>query len=196
MRNLLVIGVLLTMGLSAPVEGAEITRTINFTPLGQPLTPFGSFTYDTSTGQFTDFSITWDGLDFPLIDFANYGPFGGDSCLDGLTGAAATLVAFSNACTESATSLTWLAWINTGGQAAFYISWSYGDPYTNYMSMGFNSTATGASTSMIYVNASGNWTVAPEPSTLIIVPATLFLFAMVGEERGAQWFRQRTQMKL
>lgn len=129
-RHQLVIFVLLT-GLCVPVAMADpidlTTYTINFTGSGT-LPTAGTFTYDPDTPNFTSFLVTWKGLTFDLTNAANapYEPSSNPaSCVNGLTGAAATFALLTD-CPEVSPENFGAGWQgitdsgpNTSGQFAF-----------------------------------------------------------------------------
>jgi hypothetical protein len=104
MRHQLGISILLLAAIGPPAAMADLldstTYTINFT--GGPLLPTaGSFTYDPDTPNFTNFLVTWDGVPFDLTSAANdpiIGIGGNPPCIGAATGAAATFLLLSGAC--------------------------------------------------------------------------------------------------
>lgn len=78
-----------------------------------PYVSSSSFVYDSTTGEFTQASLTWDGLDFnflPTINDPSITP-GLVPCLDGLSGGAATL-AYMTTCSGQVPGGAAQAWVN------------------------------------------------------------------------------------
>ncbi len=93
--------VFLTTACCAPAALADVITTydINFTTSSGDAPSAGSFTYDSTTPSFSDFTVTWEGLLFTLTGSANDpGILGTVPCLGGQTGAAASFALLSGAC--------------------------------------------------------------------------------------------------
>jgi hypothetical protein len=118
-----VVTLLLIAAFGAPLANASpIDYTIDFTTVdGFGVLPTaGSFAYDPGTQTFSDFTVTWDGINLDLTDGANDPNIpGGDTipCLDGSSGAAATFL-FLTACEQpvDAGNPTWYADCCTDGE--------------------------------------------------------------------------------
>lgn len=122
------------MAFCAPPAHADedFTYDINFTC--DPSTPScllptsGTFTYDSTTDEFTNFEVVWDGISINLKDAANAGPIspleGTNSCLGSSTGGAASYLLMT-ACPLLSPYEPWLA--NTGGDFAFTESYDVND---------------------------------------------------------------------
>ncbi len=97
------LGVLIIAALSAPAAMADVMTnyTINFTGTGI-LPTAGSFTYDSTTPQFSDFMVVWDGLTFDLTSAANAPNFEAGSplpaCVGGTADAEASFDLLSGDC--------------------------------------------------------------------------------------------------
>jgi hypothetical protein len=132
---------LLFLAISALCAGAD---TITFTgaPPG-PLTPTGSFAYNTTTNLFTSFVVVWNGITFDLSGSANSPQiFGaGPACLAGATGAPAALALLTNCGAEA----FWEALEDTTGFAQFTF-------------------AAGVSPSHPFIDISNTQTASPPPS--------------------------------
>ncbi|HTW67953.1 MAG TPA: PEP-CTERM sorting domain-containing protein [Bryobacteraceae bacterium] len=91
-----------TCGATAALADTITTYDINFTGTGGgPPPSAGSFTYDSTTQTFSDFTVTWENLLFTLTGSANNPDILGTvPCLNGATGAAASFALLSSACSS------------------------------------------------------------------------------------------------
>jgi hypothetical protein len=182
--KLLVIGLLLT-AISLPVRASSVNYTINFTTSsGSPGPTSGSFTYDSSTGTFSNFVVAWDGYSFNLTSSAN-APF--DAHPSGCTGEASTgafsFALLSQALTcPSAPEYFWFGQPRVGPTQVFVFEDEVSS--SGYDQIGAtlpeNSTGTGS--------AEGNWTISaaantPEPAGLLLLGSGLVGLMFVGLKR-------------
>jgi hypothetical protein len=166
-----------TCGAPAALAGTITTYDIDFTAAagGTPAPTAGSFTYDSTTPFFSDFTVTWDGIPFTLTDSANDPSMSGTvPCLGSLTGAAASFALLSGACNPP--------------DAGFQTSWSVNpNPTTLLPVFLFSSTNLGSDGITIsddtelaypagsYLIPNGGWTITPVPEpNSVLLPATLF----------------------
>jgi len=181
----------------AQVVKADTTTTYNIdfnTNNGTPPAPTaGSFTYDSTTQTFSDFTVNWDGQMFDLTGGANNPDISGTvPCLDGKTGAAASFALLDGACNPP--------------DPTFFTDWTGGILFDSVFgfatedggsnSITVNSNAL-AESSIVPFFSGGGWTITaevaavPEPSSLI--PITLLgLFA--ARKRIAQGLRRAARL--
>jgi hypothetical protein len=156
-----------------------------------PLPTEGSFTYDSTTPTFSDFTVDWGGLLFTLTDSANHPSRSGTvPCLGGLTGAAASFALLDGACSSPG--------------ATFETNWSVSDDPTTLLPLfafyttdlgpnGFSVDDSSDSPGSGVVGSMGSWTISPEvaavPEPCSLIPITLLgLFA--ARKRIARSFAQ------
>ncbi|MGH9491836.1 MAG: PEP-CTERM sorting domain-containing protein [Terriglobales bacterium] len=111
MSRYLVLLLLLALPLALTSRLSADTIT-NYTVLA-PYVSSSSFVYDSTTAEFTQASLTWDGLDFNFLSTINDPAItpGLVPCLDGLSGGAATL-AYMTTCSGQVPGGAAQAWVN------------------------------------------------------------------------------------
>jgi hypothetical protein len=182
MRNkLLVIGLLL-IAVSLPVHASPVNYTINFTTGFGPAPTSGSFTYDSSTGTFSDFVVVWDGYSFNLTSSANATFLGSSGCTgEASTGAYSFELLSQTLTCPSGPDYFWAGQPRVGPTQAFLfdaeVSGSAYDQIGTYL------PATGKTDS-----SGGGWTISavitPEPSELLLLGCGLLgLMLFVGLNR-------------
>jgi hypothetical protein len=144
----------------------------------------GTFTYDASTQIFTDFSVTWDGLDFNLTSAAN-SPIivaGGLSCLGGLTGGALGFALLDGACDNT----TWTGSNIFNQPTGPYFQFTAGSGNPSVVIYDTLSSSIPQDGTM----AMGSFTITatvPEPSTRILASTVLLAsLAFVARKRIAR----------
>jgi hypothetical protein len=186
---------LFAAALGAPVaEATPIEYTINFSLISGTEPTAGSFTYDSATTTFTNFTVTWDGLVWNLTSGAN-SPFissPAPACLGGLTGAAAAFAQLDRVCFGAS---------NPGGSNQ-WVGNPEPPPETDSV---FRFLTAGGSGSEIEIlgtpqadptgdTGTGQWSITaistPEPSTFIPLLATLLSAALVARKRSARGLRR------
>jgi hypothetical protein len=95
--------ILLATACCAPAALADAITTynINFTTSLGDSPSAGSFTYDSTTQSFSDFTVTWEGLLFTLTGAANDPSTLGPPCSGGQTGAAASFALLDGTCSPN-----------------------------------------------------------------------------------------------
>jgi hypothetical protein len=166
-RRLLACGIIVPLmaAFSVPAAMADVATTYTITFTGGPIVPTeGTFTYDSTNPQFTNFTVTWNGLLFDLTSSANdpYLPFGRPACIGNATGAAASFLLMDGQC-------PYAEWIGAcaspgGGTCGFQFD----------SSMGLNPIIIEAGVvSDLQGGGSGSFTIAaepvPEPGCLLLV---------------------------
>jgi hypothetical protein len=180
--KLLVIGLLL-IAVSLPVRASSVNYTISFTTsAGSPGPTSGSFTYDSSTGTFSNFVVAWDGYSFDLTSSAN-SPF--DVHPSGCTGEASTgafafeILSKTLTC-PSAPEYFWFGQPRVGPTQGFVFEDEVSA--SAYDQIGTFLPATGATDS-----AEGSWTISavttPEPSELLLLGSGLVGLMFAGLKR-------------
>jgi hypothetical protein len=156
------------------------TYTITFTGASQALTPTGSFTYDSTVPNFTDFQVVWDGFTFDLTSPANSPLIVGTLpvCFTASSGAAATYSLLTDCFSNPNTLWRALAGFSgTTGIAVFDIA----NFDANGNSIDFQANATLPNAKPL-ASASGGFTattiVTPEPGTLLLTLTGVGLFGL------------------
>ena len=163
--------VLLIAALGAPIAKADLTTyTINFTANLGPAPTSGVFTYDPDVSTFSNFLVSWEGIDFDLTSGAN-APFfdinGAPPCIGTLTGGAAAFALLSGACSPPPAGFETLWGANTSQSSFRFVSSDNGGT-----GIAFGDAAAPASPA---IRALGNWTITPqvsevpEPSALVLL---------------------------
>jgi len=105
MRSLIATILVAAAGISI-ANAAPVTYGVNFTVTRGVAPDAGMFTYDATTHLFSNFTVNWSGLVFDLTSGANAATITGTpTCLNGLTGPAATFALLDGTCS---TTWTWL----------------------------------------------------------------------------------------
>lgn len=147
----------------------SITFTTNAVNIAAPV---GSFEYDNTTNQFTNFTVSWDGLIFDFTSAANNPSIisGGPGCSVAPTGPQTTYALMAT-CTPSNFPVVWEATAQVGGgNPASSMSIAAGTPYVDYVTIGSQSSgfptipAVAASGNVSAVSFTGT-TITPEPGT-------------------------------
>jgi hypothetical protein len=183
-KTLLVL-TLVVVGIASRADAAPISYTIDFTG-GTPLPTSGSFKYDPTTPNFTDFLVQWNGVLYDLTNLANAPLMGGVlPCLGGTTGAEATFHMLSDCASQP--NSTWSGQTDSAGDE-FRIH-SYGPGFTAGIEINdFHPTDPQPETFSY-----GTWSITeavPEPSSFI--PITL-VGVFIARKRIGQGLRLATR---
>jgi hypothetical protein len=169
---------LLSLSLAATAQAAPIDYTISFAlEYGTgPLPASGSFTYDADTPLFTDFRVSWNGLDFDLTSAANAPEVYG--CASPATGAALGFALLSGT-TGCQSEQLWYASTMPGGQPSRFTLFASEEPYAGSLdSLPFDVRI------RVIVNdipappavlPGGTFTIAPAAVTTVPEPTSLVL---------------------
>jgi hypothetical protein len=161
----------------APAALADVVTTydINFTTSVGDSPSAGSFTYDSTTPSFSDFTVTWEGLLFTLTGSANDPTTSGPPCSGGQTGAAASFALLDGTCSPN-------------------IEW-FVDPEPTTLTPEFTFASDSGSISIFDASASGfppgsvasagGWTITavPEPNSVVLLAALLCACAFLLRKR-------------
>ncbi|HYL85374.1 MAG TPA: PEP-CTERM sorting domain-containing protein [Candidatus Angelobacter sp.] len=178
MRNKLLVVGLLLIAFSFPAYADTFNYTINFTTSFGPGPTSGSFTYDSSTGTFSNFVVVWDGYSFDLTSSANSTFLHSSGCTGEASTGAYSLELLSQTLTcPSGPEYFWAGQPRVGPTQAFLF-----DAVVSggaYDQIGTSVPATGATDS-----SEGNWTISavttPEPSALLLLGSGLLSIMGVG----------------
>jgi len=179
MCNKLLVIVLLLVITSLPVYADSVNYTINFTTsAGSPGPTSGSFTYDSSTGTFSNFVVVWDGYSFNLTSSANSTFLHASGCTgEASTGAYSFELLSQTLTCPSAPAYFWAGQPRVGPTQAFLFDAAVSG--SAYDQIGTYLPATGATDS-----AEGSWKIsavtAPEPSDLLLLGSGLLSIMGVG----------------
>ena len=177
--NLKPFSLLLLMGvLSATASANPITYVINFSGSGL-LPTTGSFSYDSAlaVNPFTNFQITWNGINFDLTSSAN-APNGA------VIPCGNTPASLFNVLNGGCGTAAWFAGADTSG--SFFNIGEFNAPY-----------ARGLSTPAARLFTDGSYTIssAPEPTSLLLVAAGGMMTAFRRYRKGrAQTHTEQTKL--
>jgi hypothetical protein len=166
-KSLGIIPVLLFAALIAPNAHADIYTdyTITFAlTRGSINVSAGSFTYDDTSGQFTSFTLLWDGIDFDLTSSANAPSTvtpGLPSCLTSTSGAAAGLSLLTSCSTDQQSFWSGDLCATCGPQVSFVFQ----DTGTGFPIEGAIAIFENGTTGSPVVTSRGRWSVTEENST-------------------------------
>jgi hypothetical protein len=180
-------------------EAAPIEYTINFTLISGTEPTAGSFTYDSATTTFANFTVTWDGLAWDLANGANHPSISSTApaCLGGLTGAAAAFAQLDRTCFGAANPSGSNQWIGnpepppnaTMGIFRFLTGGGSNGSFIEIFSL--------PQTDLTGDTGTGQWSITaistPEPSTFFPLLATLLSAALVARKRSAMGLRRATR---
>lgn len=206
-RNWICVWTLVVVALGASVANASpITYELAFTPISAPAPTGGEFTYDSSTGVFTNFLVAWGTTaqmyTFDLTNAANGPTIVGDPC-GGLTGSYASFALLTNNC--PAGTPNWFAKAQPLPEFAFTAA---DETNTNYIWVLANSLPPAYG----IPPANGTWTItvdpdgpdgpdapgpepdpgptpSPEPSSVSLIASALLSGAVVARKRIVQGIR-------
>src|SRR5690242_12311738 len=148
-----------------PARADTVTPyTINFTTTsGSPSPDSGSFTYDSTNPQFSNFLVTWNGGTFDLTLSAN-NPFVGGSCSTEASTASTGFSLMSQSLTGTGCTpeYNWFG-IDLDGLTGFQ--------FTAFNNGAFRDAIAGGVPDRKFTLASGTWSIAPvpEPSSIILL---------------------------
>jgi hypothetical protein len=183
MRSKVLVMGLLLIAVSLPVYASSVNYTINFTTSsGSPGPTSGSFTYDSSTGTFSNFVVAWDGYSFNLTSSANATFTHGSGCTGEASSGTFSFALLSQALTcPSAPEYFWFGQPRVGPTQVFVFEDELPSGYDQIVaSLPETSTGTGS--------AEGSWTISavantPEPSELLLLGSGLVGLMFVGLKR-------------
>jgi hypothetical protein len=187
-KLMLVFLLLVAATVSLPAHATDMITnyTINFSVAsGSPAPISGSFNYDSTNPQFTDFFVNWNGSVYDLTASANSPSIAGTGC----AGEASTPAYAFAIMSQSLTNCTYASIDSYFWQAYVYSPATPPDTfYFNYEGAGNSDLiyALGTQTNVNGPLAYGAWTItAPEPST-----SYLFLTGLLGL-MAMTWCRKR-----
>lgn len=169
---------------------APLNYTINFTTTAGTAPTAGSFTYDDSTGLFSNFQVLWDVYTFDLTSSANTPVTGGGApeC-QSATGATAFLL-LSNQCGASG----WAATVTSAGPFPAAIHWfsffALPQPITPPETLSIYTTVNHSGSPRL-TSGSGSWTLLAEQNDTGAVPEPASM-TMVALAAAALLFRARS----
>jgi hypothetical protein len=181
---------LFLLGIAAgPAAATTLSYVIDFTGTNAPTS--ASFTYNSTTSTFTNFSIVWDGHTFSLTGSANSPVINGtDPCLGGSTGGAATFKLLTSCIGGDATTNT--VWFGNLSVPDFLITDNF-DATSNWtcVESGQASCASGA------ISPDGlieGITAIPEPSSLALglIGLGWMMRKRLAGRRESRWNYRRT----
>jgi PEP-CTERM motif len=152
-----------------PAHADTVTAyTINFTTtFGSPSPDSGSFTYDSTNPQFSNFLVKWEGETFDLTLSAN-NPFVGGSCSSEASTASTGFALMSQSLTGTGCTpeYNWFGILFGGSLTGFqFVAFNNGD---------FRDAIAGGVPDRMFTVASGTWsieplTATPEPSSILLL---------------------------
>jgi hypothetical protein len=179
-KTLWILAFVAIAAICAPAAHADTLTTYNITFTGgSPNPTMGSFKYDSTNPQFSNFTVIWDGITFDLTSSANSPTSFGTQC-NGLGSGANASFGFlsgSKACAPTPHQGISRYWYADGEIFQFLEVISTGGFYIYAGS----ATPKAASTT-------GTWTIAavPEPSSVILMSTALLAMAFGGLKRIVQ----------
>jgi hypothetical protein len=191
MKTCVVCALLLPLAFALPAKADVLTTyDISFTG-SSPLPTSGSFTYDSTNPNFSNFTVVWDGISFDLTASANNPAsyFGAPACSNGNTGAAAAF-ALLTTCNSTGTAY-WSGELNPGVD-----SFQFGGPTLHNCQYGLScesfTAALNASSSPENQSAAvGGFSIeavvpptaaTPEPKSFILLSSAILL-GLIGLRR-------------
>jgi len=149
-----------------PAHADTVTAyTINFTTtFGSPSPDSGSFTYDSTNPQFSNFLVTWNGGTFDLTLSAN-NPFVGGSCSSEASIASTGFSLMSQSLTGCTPQYGWFG-IDVSGLTGFQFTAFNNGAFRDAIALGVPDRT--------FAVASGTWSIepvaaTPEPSSILLL---------------------------
>lgn len=190
LRHSLSATLLLLVIAAAPAAATTLSYVIDFEGANAPTS--ASFTYNSTTSTFTNFSIVWDGHTFTLTGSANSPVLNGtDPCLGGSTGGAATFKLLTSCVGSNSSTNT--VWFGNLSVPDFLITDNF-NATSNWtcVESGMPSCASGATSPDGLIEGI---TAIPEPSSLALGLAGLGWMMrkrLVGRRESRWNYRSRT----